>query len=80
MSGEPDTFVYEKLILLEGAIEAHEERINSLFERLENLVSRLGNTDHELTLKIEDVRNDAERSADTIRSDLASLEHKVDYQ
>jgi ElaB/YqjD/DUF883 family membrane-anchored ribosome-binding protein len=79
MSAEPDTFVYEKLILIDGAIEAHEERIQTLFERLETLLDHLGNTTHELERKIDDARNDAERATDSLRDDLKSLEHKVDY-
>ena len=56
------------------------DRIDLLELRLERLESRLGSVDHELNLKIDDARNDAERAADSLRSDLTSLEHKVDYQ
>jgi len=56
------------------------DRCESLEQRVEDLVSRLSNTDHELGLKIDDARADAERATDSLRTDLQSLEHKVDYQ
>jgi SMC interacting uncharacterized protein involved in chromosome segregation len=60
-------------------LENLQHQINNLADRLDNLVSRLSNTEHELTLKIDDARNDAERATDSLRTELQSLEHKVDY-
>lgn len=54
-------------------------RIYELERRLDDLTSQLSNTEHELTLKIDDAKADAERAADSLRSDLNSLEHKVDF-
>lgn len=56
-----------------------EDQLRHLETRIDNLMTRLGNAEHELTCKIEDARNDAERATDSLRSDLSSLEHKVDY-
>jgi len=61
-------------------IEYLNDRCAHLEQRVDDLVSRLGNSEHELGLKIDDARNDAERATDSLRSDLSSLEHKVDYQ
>ncbi len=57
-----------------------EDKVIHLESRIDNLVTRLGNAEHELSLKIDDARNDAERATDSLRTDLQSLEHKVDYQ
>lgn len=57
-----------------------EDKVIHLESRIDNLMTRLSNAEHELTLKIDDARNDAERATDSLRTDLQSLEHKVDYQ
>lgn len=57
-----------------------DDHLRHLEARIDDLVQRLGNAQHELTLKIDDARADAERATDSLRNDLTSLEHKVDYQ
>ncbi len=57
-----------------------EDRINALDRKLEDLISRLSRIDSELNFKIDDAKNDGERATESLREDLRSLEHKVDYQ
>ncbi len=56
-----------------------DDRINALEQRLENLETRVSLVESELTYKIDDVKSDAERDITEIRSELTSLEHKVDF-
>jgi uncharacterized coiled-coil protein SlyX len=56
-----------------------QDAFDRLEQRLERLESRLSQVDSELTYKIDDARNDAERAVDSVRDDLKTLEHKVDY-
>lgn len=55
------------------------DRIDFLELRLERLEKRLSLVESELTYKIDDAKSDAERDITEIRSELTSLEHKVDF-
>ena len=55
-----------KLEFLEGKIDDLIERVSALQTDLEN--------------RIQDERFDRERADDSIKSDLSSLQHKIDYR
>jgi len=53
--------------------------IITMERRVEKLEEELTSTRHELERQISDEQSDRERADDSIRSDVSSLQHKVDY-
>lgn len=54
-------------------------RVGRLESKVSNLIDEQSSTKHDLERQITDERFDRERADDSIKSDLSSLEHKVDY-
>ena len=66
-------------IATEALMEGLENRLTQMERKQEETVAELRSVEHELERRISDEQSDRERADESIRSDLSSLQHKVDY-
>lgn len=79
MSDEALPLMVEAIEAIKNRLDEIDDRLNVIDHKIERLASDYRYLERELDSKVQDVRFESERESQSIRSDLSSLEHKVNY-